>query len=150
MIWKPHATVAAIVEKNGKYLMVEENVGGEIVYNQPAGHLDPNENLTEAVIRETREETAWLFEPEALVGIYLWEQPNTERTFLRFAFCGQCTDHRKAQVLDDGILQAVWMSRDELLECKNLRSPMVIRNIDDYIAGIRYPLDVLSTVDYSR
>lgn len=81
MIWKPHATVAAIVEQNGKFLMVEESVEGEIVYNQPAGHLDPNETLLEAVVRETREETAWLFKPEALIGIYLWEQPHTERTF---------------------------------------------------------------------
>lgn len=150
MIWKPHATVAAIVEKDGKYLMVEEDVEGEIVYNQPAGHLDPNENLTEAVIRETREETAWLFKPEALVGIYLWEQPNTERTFLRFAFCGQCSDHRQDQVLDQGILRSLWMSRDELLQCRNLRSPMVIRNIDDYLAGVRYPLDILTTVDFAR
>ena len=146
MIWKPHATVAAIVEKDGKYLMVEEDVEGEIVYNQPAGHLDPHENLIDAVIRETREETAWLFKPEALIGIYLWDQPGTERTFLRFAFCGQCSDHREDQALDDGILKALWMSKDELLESKKLRSPMVIKNIDDYQAGIRYPLDLLSTV----
>ncbi len=149
MIWKPHATVAAIIEKDGKYLMVEEDVEGEIVYNQPAGHLDPNENLIDAVIRETREETAWLFKPEALVGIYLWQQPGTERTFLRFAFMGQCSDRREDQALDDGILRALWMSKDELLQSKKLRSPMVIKNIDDYVAGRRYPLDVLSTVDYA-
>lgn len=150
MIWKPHATVAAIVEQNGKFLMVEEEVEDEVVYNQPAGHLDPNENLIEAVIRETREETAWAFKPERLVGIYLWEQPGTERTFLRFAFCGQCSDFHKHQALDDGILRALWMSRDELVASKKLRSPMVIKNIDDYLAGNRYPLDLLSTVDYDR
>jgi len=150
MIWKPHATVAAIVEKDGKYLMVEEDVEGEIVYNQPAGHLDPNENLIDAVIRETREETGWLFKPEALVGIYLWQQPATERTFLRFAFAGQCSDHQKDQTLDDGILRALWMSKDELLQSRKLRSPMVIKNIDDYVAGKRYSLDVLSTVDFAR
>ena len=150
MIWKPHATVAAIVEKDGKYLMVEEDVEGEIVYNQPAGHLDPDENLIDAVIRETREETAWLFEPEALVGIYLWQQPGTERTFLRFAFCGQCSDHQEDQALDEGILRALWMSKDELLQSSKLRSPMVIKNIDDYVVGIRYPLDVLSTVDFAK
>ena len=150
MIWKPHATVAAIVEKDGQYLMVEEDVEGEIVYNQPAGHLDPGEDLIEAVIRETREETAWLFEPEALVGIYLWQQPETERTFLRFAFCGQCSDHQENQVLDDGILRALWMSKDELLQSRKLRSPMVIKYIDDYVAGNRHPLDLLSTVDYEK
>jgi 8-oxo-dGTP pyrophosphatase MutT (NUDIX family) len=150
MIWKPHATVAAIVEKDGRYLMVEEDVEGEIVYNQPAGHLEPGENLVDAVIRETREETAWLFEPEAIVGITLWQQPGTERTFLRFAFCGQCSDHRENQPLDDGILKAAWMSKDELLQSKKLRSPMVMKNIDDYAAGIRYPLDLLSTVDFDK
>ncbi len=149
MIWKPHATVAAIVEKDDRFLMVEEDVEGEIVYNQPAGHLDPNENLIDAVIRETREETAWLFKPEALVGIYLWQQPGTERTFLRFAFVGQCSDHQQDQALDEGILRALWMSKDELLQSGKLRSPMVIKNIDDYVAGKRYPLDVLSTVEYA-
>jgi 8-oxo-dGTP pyrophosphatase MutT (NUDIX family) len=148
MIWKPHATVAAIVETNGKFLIVEENVEGEIVYNQPAGHLEPKENLIEAIIRETREETAWRFQPEALVGIYLWEQPNTDRTFLRFAFCGQCDDYHEDQPLDKDILRSLWMSKDELLQSKKLRSPMVIKNIDDYISGKRYPLSTLSTVDF--
>ena len=148
MIWKPHTTVAAIVEKDGKYLMVEEDIEGDIVYNQPAGHLDPNEDLIEAVIRETQEETAWLFKPEALVGIYLWEQPHKDRTFLRFAFCGECSNHQADQKLDDGILNALWMSKDELLQSKKLRSPMVIKNIEDYQAGIRYPLEMLSTVDF--
>ena len=131
MIWKPHATVAAIVEKDGKFLMVEEDIEGDIVYNQPAGHLDPNENLIDAVIRETQEETAWLFKPEALVGIYLWEQPHKDRTFLRFAFCGQCSNHQADQELDDGILNALWMSKEEVSQCKKLRSPMVIKNIED-------------------
>jgi 8-oxo-dGTP pyrophosphatase MutT (NUDIX family) len=150
MIWKPHATVAAIIEREGKFLIVEENVEDEIVYNQPAGHLEPNENLIEAVVRETREETAWRFQPEALLGIYLWQQPNTERTFLRFAFCGQCDDYQGNQALDEGILRALWMSRDELLQSKKLRSPMVIQNIDDYRSGKRYPLDILSTVDFEK
>ena len=150
MIWKPHATVAAIVEKNGKFLMVEEDIGGEIVYNQPAGHLEPNESLIEAVIRETQEETAWLFTPEALLGVYLWPQPKTDRTFLRFAFCGTCSDHQSEQALDDGILRAPWLSKEEMQNSKKLRSPMVIQNIDDYLAGRRYPLDIISTVDYER
>lgn len=150
MTWKPHATVAAIVEREGKFLIVEEAVQGEIVYNQPAGHLDPNESLIEAVIRETREETAWLFKPEALLGIYLWPQPKTQRTFLRFAFCGSCSDHQPEQVLDDGILRALWLSKEELQSCENLRSPMVMQNINDYLSGKRYPLEILATVDYEK
>ncbi|MCW8831680.1 MAG: NUDIX hydrolase [Gammaproteobacteria bacterium] len=150
MTWKPHATVAAIVERDGKFLMVEENVEGEIVYNQPAGHLDPHENLIDAVIRETQEETGWKFTPEALLGIYLWPQPNTDRTFLRFAFCGSCSDHQPEQELDEGILQALWMTREELQNSKKLRSPMVLQNIEDYLSGQHYPLDILATVDYER
>ena len=150
MIWKPHATVAAIVEKDGKFLMVEEDVNGEIVYNQPAGHLEPEESLIDAVVRETQEETAWKFTPEALVGVYLWPQPNTDRTFLRFAFCGTCSDHQPEQELDEGILHALWLSKEELQNSKKLRSPMVIKNIDDYLAGQRFPLDILTTVDYEK
>lgn len=147
MIWKPHATVCSIVERAGKFLIVEEDVEGDIVYNQPAGHLDPGEDLIEAVIRETREETAWLFEPQALVGVYLWQQPGTERTFLRFSFCGSCSDHDKNQALDAGILNALWLSRDELVQQKEkLRSPMVIQCIDDYLSGQQYPLEMLATV----
>ena len=147
MIWKPHTTVAAIIEHQGRFLMVEEESDGAIVYNQPAGHLDPNESLIDAAIRETREETAWQFHPEAITGIYRWKQPETERTFVRFAFCGQCSDHQPQQPLDEGILRAVWMSRDELLEqSEKLRSPMVLRCIDDYLAGQRYPLALLSEI----
>ena len=150
MTWKPHTTVAAIVEREGKFLMVEEEVYGEIVYNQPAGHLDPGESLIDAVIRETREETAWLFTPESLLGIYLWPQPKTNRSFLRFAFCGTCSDHQSEQMLDEGILRALWLSKEELQHSKKLRSPMVIQNIDDYLSGQRYPLEILSTVDYEK
>jgi len=150
MTWKPHATVAAIVERDNKFLMVEEKVEGQIVYNQPAGHLDPGENLIEAVIRETQEETAWLFHPQSLVGIYLWDQPDTTRSFLRFAFCGECSSHQPEQELDEGILRALWMSKEELEQSSQLRSPMVIRNINDYLAGKRYPLDILSCVDFPK
>ena len=147
MTWKPHTTVAAIIERDNKFLMVEEEVHGEIVYNQPAGHLDPDESIYDAVIRETREETAWRFTPEALVGIYQWKQPENDRSFLRFAFHGQCDDHDENQLLDDGILRAVWMTRNELLNTERLRSPMVLRNIDDYLQGICYPLSILSSLD---
>jgi 8-oxo-dGTP pyrophosphatase MutT (NUDIX family) len=144
MIWKPHATVAAVIERDGLFLMVEESSDGEIVYNQPAGHLDPNESLIQAAIRETREETAWRFQPEAIVGIYRWLHEPTDRTYLRVCFSGDCDDHHADQALDDGILRAVWLSREELLaQPDKLRSPMVMRCIDDYLAGKRYPLELL-------
>jgi 8-oxo-dGTP pyrophosphatase MutT (NUDIX family) len=146
-IWKPHATVAAIIERDGKFLMVEEDVEGEIVYNQPAGHLDPGESLIDAVIRETQEETAWGFMPEAVTGIYLWDQPDTTRTFLRVTFTGKCHHQREDQPLDEGILRALWMSRDELLAKQSqLRSPLVMECIDDYLAGKRYPLEMLAVI----
>lgn len=144
MIWKPHATVAAIVERNGKFLMVEEEIEGVVVYNQPAGHLDPGESIIHAAVRETQEETAWQFKAEAMVGIYLWDQPNSDRSFLRFAFCGDVVNHDDSQALDVGILRAVWLSREELLaRPEKIRSPMVLSCIDDYLAGKRYPLDIL-------
>jgi len=147
MIWKPHATVAAIIERDNKFLMVEELVQGKHVINQPAGHLDPDESLLDAAIRETQEETAWQFIPEAVTGIYLWKHPDNGESFLRVAFCGSCQNHQSEQALDEGILRAVWKTRDELVQEKNkLRSPMVIDCIDDYIAGKRYPLDILINV----
>lgn len=144
MTWKPHTTVAAIIQRDNKFLMVEELINGKHVFNQPAGHLDPDETLIAAAIRETREETAWRFTPEAVTGVYLWTHPDSGRTFLRVAFCGSCDDHQAEQPLDDGILHAAWMSRDEIVQRKqSLRSPMVIDCIDDYLAGKRYPLDLL-------
>ena len=147
MIWKPHATVAAVIERDEKFLLVEEKAQGKICYNQPAGHLEPGESLIDAVIRETQEETAWGFVPEALTGIYLWDQPGTERTFLRVTFCGHCHHHRDDQQLDDGIIRALWLSYDEILEKQSqLRSPLVLECIDDYLAGKRYPLEMLSVI----
>ena len=148
MIWKPHTTVAAIIERDNKYLMVEEMIHGERVFNQPAGHLDPDESLIDAVIRETQEESAWHFIPEAITGIYLWKHPGNGKSFLRVAFCGSCLNHNPTQTLDDGIIHAVWKSRDELIgQPDKLRSPMVINCIDDYLAGKRYPLDMLVHVN---
>lgn len=147
MIWKPHATVAAIIEHNNKFLMVEELIQGVAVFNQPAGHLEPDESIIDAVIRETREETAWQFVPEAIIGIYLWKHPENGETYLRVAICGSCKNHDAQQPLDKEIIQSIWMSRHELLaEPKKLRSPMVINCIDDYLAGKRYPLDMLIDV----
>jgi len=140
--WNPEVTVAAIVERDGRYLMVEERSAGRLVLNQPAGHLEDRETLLEAAIRETREETAWRFHPEALVGVYLWRNPVDERSFLRFAFCGTVDDHQPRLPLDIGIVRAVWMSHDQLLaQAPRLRSPMVLRCLDDFLLGKRQPLE---------
>ncbi len=147
MIWKPNVTVAAIAEQDDKFLIVEENVHGELLYNQPAGHLESGESLIEAIIRETYEETAWTFQPEALVGVQLWRHPVHSESYLRFTFCGSCYEHNKNQALDKGIVQALWLSRDELMDNNHkLRSPMVLRSIDDYIEGRRYSLDILEHI----
>jgi 8-oxo-dGTP pyrophosphatase MutT (NUDIX family) len=144
---RPDLTVAAIVERDGQFLFVEERVGAALVFNQPAGHVERGEQLIDAVVRETLEETAWTLDPEALVGVYLWEHPQKRRTFLRFAFCGRVGRHDPHRPLDRGIERAVWMSREQLLaRSARLRSPMVVRCVDDYLAGHRYPLEVLHTM----
>jgi len=145
--WNPEVTVAAVVEREGRFLMVEEKIKGRLVLNQPAGHLEDRETLIEAVIRETREETAWRFAPEALVGTYLWRNPENERTFLRFTFCGSVDDHAAGQALDTGIVRAVWLSHEQLLaQPGRLRSPLVLRCLDDYLRGQRQPLDSAATL----
>jgi len=147
MVWKPHTTVAAIIEQDNQFLMVEELVGGKQVTNQPAGHLDPDESLIDAVIRETQEETAWQFIPEAITGIYLWKHPDNGESFLRVAFCGACKNHIPSQPLDTGIQAAVWKTREQLIQQQDkLRSPMVLRCINDYLAGNRYPLSQLVNI----
>ena len=146
MIWTPHTTVAAIIEQAGEFLMVEERpMPGQSVYNQPAGHLEQGESLIQAVIRETREETGWGFTPLSLVGIYRWQVPPAGDTYMRFCFQGTCQDHHPEQPLDEGIIQACWMSREQLASNpERLRSPLVMRSIDDYQAGHRYPLEILN------
>lgn len=144
MTWKPDVTVAAVIENEGRFLLVEERIGGRLVFNQPAGHLEANESLTDAVVRETLEETAWHFEPAALVGIYLWQQPDKTRSFLRVTFCGRATRHDPQRSLDRGIRHALWLTREQLLEhAARLRSPMVLRCIDDYLHGARFDLNLL-------
>lgn len=125
--------------------MVEElDRDGNLVLNQPAGHLEEAESLADAVIRETREETAWGFLPEYLVGIYRWQVPPDGATYLRFCFYGNCFDHQPDLPLDEGIQRAIWLSYDELTaNPSRLRSPLVLRCIDDYLAGCRYPLELL-------
>jgi 8-oxo-dGTP pyrophosphatase MutT (NUDIX family) len=147
MTVRPDLTVAAIVEREGQFLFVEERVGNRLVFNQPAGHVERGEQIVDAVVRETLEETAWRFHPEALVGIYFWEQPERNRSFLRFAFSGTVSDHDATRPLDRGIERAVWMTREELvLRTARLRSPMVLRCLDDFRDGRRFPLDVLQGV----
>lgn len=139
----PELTVAAVVERNGRFMLVEEHVSGRLVLNQPAGHVEPGESLMAAVVREALEETAWTFVPEAIVGVYLWGREAGQNPFLRVAFSGRCTTHDSQRKLDDGIERVVWLSRSDLMaHGDRLRSPMVIRAVDDYERGIRYPVDL--------
>ena len=143
--WTPHLTVATIIERDGRFLLVEEYADGDdLVYNQPAGHLDEHETLAAAAIRETLEETAWEVDVNTIVGIYYWTHPRGE-TFVRTCFAGTALHHHPDQPLDHGIQRAVWLTREEIaLLGPRLRSPMVLRCIDDYLAGKRYPLDFFS------
>jgi ADP-ribose pyrophosphatase YjhB (NUDIX family) len=141
-------TVAAIVEQDGRFLMVEEHDGQRLVFNQPAGHVETGEPFIQAVIRETLEESAYAFEPEAVVGIYRWQHPDKGTDYLRVTFCGQVRGHDPDRCLDDGIVRAVWLTRSQLeAQVARMRSPLVLRSIDDYVAGLRFPLHCLSHVD---
>lgn len=145
MIWKPNVTVAAIIEKDGKFLLVEEETADGIMFNQPAGHLENGETLLDGVKREAWEETAHRFEPTGLLGVYHWKHPKKDITYLRFAFTGDVIGHDPAQKLDDGILRAVWMSLDEVRATQDRhRSPQVLTCIEHYLAGQRFPLSVLT------
>jgi 8-oxo-dGTP pyrophosphatase MutT (NUDIX family) len=143
--WMPHATVAAIVEQDGKFLLVEESTDRGNRFNQPAGHLEDNESLLEAVVRETLEETAYQFEPQALLGIYHWKHEHNDTTYLRFAYIGSVSNHQPLLALDEGIIRAVWMTIDEI-RSKHLllRSPQVLSCIEDYLRGQKFPLSVVT------
>lgn len=145
MIWKPHVTVAAVVERDGKFLLVEEETNDGIRFNQPAGHLECRESLIDAVIREAFEETAYRFVPTALVGVYNWRNEARDATYLRFAFTGEIAGHDAARALDAGIIATHWLAFDEVraLEARH-RSPMILRCIEDWQAGKRYPLDLVT------
>ena len=146
-----HLTVAAVIERHGRFLMVEERVGGHEVVNQPAGHVEPHESLLAAVVRETLEETAWEFAPAAISGIYLWQHPESAERFLRVTYAGTCTKHHNDRALDEGILRTLWLTRAELVERgASLRSPMVLRAIDDYLAGLRYPVEMFQHVAFDE
>ena len=175
-IWKPNVTVAAVIERDGKFLMVEEQTDDGIRYNQPAGHLDEGESLLQACRREVLEETAWHFEPRELIGVYQWrprlaagppqggaaigfersEQPSppstgrgaggrSSITYLRFAYCGELGGHEAQRSLDEGILQALWLSPAELKATRDRhRSPLVMQCVSDYLAGRRFPLELIN------
>lgn len=145
---RPRVTVASVVERDGRFLVVEERpeTGSDLVINQPAGHVEHGESLLEAAIRETFEETAWHFTPEFLVGIYLWAHPSGKSCYLRVCFGGSAGEHEPDRPLDEGIERAVWLTREELqAQSERLRSPLVLGAIDDYLAGERYPLGVLKS-----
>jgi 8-oxo-dGTP pyrophosphatase MutT (NUDIX family) len=144
MVWKPDVTVAAVIERSGRFLLVEERIRGRLVLNQPAGHLEDGESLLEAVVRETLEETAWGFTPESLLGIYQWRSPRGHST-LRIAFTGSVQGHDAARPLDPPVVTTHWFAREEILQrATQLRTPLVLRCIDDWLAGRRLPLDALT------
>ena len=143
-LWKPNTVVATIVERDGRFLFVEEEADGRAVFNQPAGHLDDGETLLDAAKRETLEESAWHVEPTDLVGIYLVAPPGTTITYLRFCFRARALSHDATRKLDKEIIRAVWLTREELVaEQARHRSPLVLRCVDDAIAGHRYPLSMI-------
>ncbi len=149
MVWKPNVTVAAVIEQEGRFLMVEEKAPGvkRTVFNQPAGHLDEGESIINATIRETMEETAHSLIPTAIVGIYRWIEPKSATTFLRICFTGEITAHDLTAPLDDGIIAAHWLTLNEIHQLgPRLRSPLVRHCIDDYLAGRRYPLALLADI----
>lgn len=144
-IWKPNVTVAAVLERDGRFLLVEEHTESGIQFNQPAGHLEPGESLIEGAIRETLEETAYTFQPAALLGVYQYRHALNETTYLRFAFTGEITGHDAARALDQGILRAAWLTVDEIRRHRTRhRTPLVMQCVDDYLAGRHYPLDLIT------
>lgn len=144
MTWAPHVTVATIIERDNRFLMVYEEADGKKVYNQPAGHLDPNETLTQAAIRETLEETGWTVGLTGVVGVNLYTAPSNGITYFRTTFIAHPISHDQTRTLDTGIIEAVWLSYEEILDRKDqLRSPMTLQIIDEYRAGRRFPLSVV-------
>ena len=144
MIWKPNVTVAAVIERDGKFLLVEEETSQGVRFNQPAGHLEAWESLLAAVTREVLEESAYHFIPQYLLGIYRWHSIESDTTYLRFAFTGAITGYDPDRSLDTGILQAVWLTPDEIRATQaRHRSPLILRCVEDYLAGKRYPLALL-------
>ncbi len=144
MEWLPHVTVATVVEKDDKYLLVEEISNGDLVFNQPAGHLEAGESLQQAAIRETHEETGWTVELQGVVGVALYTSPHNQTTYHRTTFFARAVSHNPELELDEGIERAVWMSYDDMLaNSAKMRSQLVISSVDLYRNGHRYPLDLI-------
>lgn len=145
MCWTPHATVATVVERDGRFLMIEEVSSGRVVLNQPAGHLEENELFADAALRETMEESGWQVELKYLIGLYAYKSPNSKITYHRLCFAADALEHHLDSPLDDGILRTLWMTRDEIAENpERLRSQTVLQCIDDYLAGKHYPMDFVN------
>jgi len=146
--WLPHVSVAAIIEKDRRFLLVEEKKENQLLLNQPAGHWENNETLVEAVIRETLEETAWHFKPQYLLGIYQWQHPiKADLTYLRFAFGGDLIEHDPSRTLDTGIERTLWFTAQEIRDSVNRhRSPQLLKCVEDYLDNIRYPLSCLNLI----
>jgi len=143
-IWRPDVTVATIVPREGRFLIVEEVSDGRLVLNQPAGHLEPLESLAHAAVRETFEETGWHVELTGLVGLYQWHRPEDDFRVLRVAFAAAPLSHDATHALDTGIVRALWLTREEIAaQSARLRSPMVLRNIDDFLSGQVHSVDAL-------
>lgn len=150
--WKPNVTVAALIERDGHFLLVEEDTADGLRLNNPAGHLDPGESPIQACIREVLEETAHDFTPTAVVGVYLNRFRRTRTgddiTYLRFAFAGQLGTHHGWRALDEGIVRTVWMTPEEIRATRERhRSPLLLRCLDDYLAGQRFSLNLVHTDD---
>jgi 8-oxo-dGTP pyrophosphatase MutT (NUDIX family) len=146
MVWKPHVTVAAIIERDGKFLLVEEHTSSGLQLNQPAGHLEESESLITAVKREVKEETAWDFEPEHLISIQLWRKKPRSPSFLRCCFSGQCHSHDPNQALDEGVVATHWLTPEEIhKQRQRLRSPLVSIAVEEYLSGQRYPITLLKS-----
>jgi len=147
--WKRNVTVAAVIEQDGRFLLVEEHTAQGLRLNTPAGHLDPGESPIEGCARETLEETAHAFTPTALVGIYMARSSHRtgskeDVTYLRFAFAGTLGAQEAGRALDEGIVRTVWMSADEIRACvPRHRSPLLLQCVEDHLAGKRYPLDLI-------
>ncbi|WP_430462552.1 NUDIX hydrolase [Thalassolituus sp. LLYu03] len=141
--WTPHATVATVIEHQGRFLMVKEVALGAEVINQPAGHVEQGETIVAAAVREALEETGWEVAVQGLVGLYIYTAPANGITYHRYCFCGSPVREVPDAQLDDGIVGPVWMTIEELRTSQYLRSPMVLTCVEDYLKGTRYPLSVI-------
>ena len=145
MTWKPNVTVAAVIEQDGRFLLVEEHTSQGLRLNQPAGHWEANESLLQAVVREALEESAYDIQPEHLIGVYRWHAEKSAITYLRFAYSGRILAHHAGLALDKGIVRTLWMTPDEIrATVSRHRSPLILQCVEDYLAGKRYPLELIT------